>query len=408
MSEDNVIPIRVDAEPASSRHSQWLYVARLVLEQLGVKAAVAPGASDNRPPEGKGVWLGDRVLLPAAKLDELFGIATLKREIDSGLRDRHGRFDEDHSPWPGDRPVIWDFATELRRQLQDAHLPAPSPPSTFRVFFTHDVDRTTDMEPVMLFKWFLRTLKLVPPDSQLKHPFAPHRITSLVERLLEIEAAMGISSWTFCLAGPYSIREGGSRYDSNWPSARRIFRAIRNHHGHIGLHGSFYAHEQDAYERERRRLENACGTPVVSHRNHYLRFDSSRLWTQLEQAGIQLDMSIGYVRRIGFRSGLCHAYRPYDLLRQKPANVIEVPMIFMENYDYLELDPTLAYVASQLQIVKQAGGCVSILLHPDKMAADDGSWIQFYRCLIRVARDMGADVSGQLPKFDADQLVWVG
>ncbi len=82
----------------------------------------------------------------------------------------------------------------------------------------------------------------------------------------------------------------------------------------VGLHGSYYAREQDSYRAEKERLEQVLGTAVTTHRNHYLRFDPMRMWSQLEAAGIRHDFSVGFNYRLGFRAGCARAYRGFDLL----------------------------------------------------------------------------------------------
>lgn len=411
MDSAKTISVELRAAPEAPEFSRWGYVVRLLMLQAGFSTVLffapagLPATASNE--DDVVAVLAGKVTIRRREMDWIFDTVSLKREVDSGLTDAIGRFDEDRCPWPTEEPTAWAYAQQLRGQLAAAGVHPPDLPGRFRVLFTHDVDRTTDMEPTMIGKWFLGALGIRPSPMAIKHPFNPRRITRLVERLLDMEAEVGATSWTFCLSGPYSASKGGSRYDANWPSAQRLFRSLDRRGGHLGLHGSFYAGERDSYLEECLRLEKAAGKPITSHRNHYLRFSPLRIWSQLEKARISVDMSIGFVRRISFRAGLCHAYRPYNLLAERPSPIIEVPLLFMENHEYVEPRATLEYLLAQLRKVRDANGCVSILLHPDKIASDN-VWLDFYYRLLRATKALGAQMDGQLPPMAPDQALAIG
>jgi hypothetical protein len=226
---------------------------------------------------------------------------------------------------------------------------------------------------------------------------SPGALVRNVERLLEFESAQGIGAYYFMMSGPYELRRYSSRCDIRWSCSRRFAERIRQAGMTIGLHGSYYARERNTYREEKKRLEEVVGAAVTTHRNHYLRFDTTRVGSQLEEAGIRYDFSVGYASRMGFRAGTAKPYPVFDLLHHRPSTVISVPMLYMDAA--LEASARaegLAQFREALQHVKAVNGCVSVLFHPERLLIDRGLW-SFFREMIAVCNELGADLSGKVP-----------
>jgi hypothetical protein len=147
-------------------------------------------------------------------------------------------------------------------------------------------------------------------------------------------------------------------------------------------------------------LEQVLGRSVVHHRNHYLRFDSTRICSQLEAAGIQYDFSVGFSQRLGFRAGCAHAYRGFDVLQSRPSGLVFVPLLFMDGLLFLgDRAEVLRRLRSALEAAKQVSGCVSLLFHPELFLVE-GGFSDFFEEVLSLCGELGADLSGRLGPTD--------
>ncbi len=361
------------------------------LEWLAVELARQAGSS-LRP-----VWseaasaelrLGER-RMEHAELEGLWRRLSLEAEQDGPL-DGFGRFDERHAPQDLDRPWI----TERAREFFGEAAGTPE----FHVFFTHDVDRTTGLEATSLVKAALQTLarrgsNWLSLGAALDHG----RMNRRLRELLELESAEGVRGIYFMISGPAGLGRYDSRTDIRWRSALRAARMIREHGGVIGLHGSFHVREERGYAQEARRIRQATGEAVLLQRNHYLRLDTRRFCGQLEDAGIRLDCSLGFTRRMGYRTGVSGLWRPWNLEQERPAAIAALPLVYMEAPgQQKDPEPVLRELEQVLRPAAQAGGALTLLVHPEVFAVDR-RWYDMYRELIRLCRGLGA-------RLDTDPL----
>ena len=65
-------------------------------------------------------------------------------------------------------------------------------------------------------------------------------------------------------------------------------------------------------------------------RHHFLRWQtptSFRLW---DDAGLSYDSTLGFAEAPGFRCGVCHPFRTFDLAARRELNLVERPLIVMD------------------------------------------------------------------------------
>ena len=153
----------------------------------------------------------------------------------------------------------------------------------------------------------------------------------------------------------------------------------------IGLHGSYYsAKEFSRLKEEKEILENILGCKVTKTRQHWLNyfenvtpFNHNRLF--------QTDSTLGWNDRMGFRSGIASAYRPYNFKEKKAFNYTIIPQVIMDSnvYEYSS-DPLIFKKAKKLialskQISKTT--CISISWH-QRVCSPDYKWHTFYEELL--------------------------
>ena len=373
-------------EPSVIEHRRLSYMASLLTGLAGNVADIE--ISMEGPP---GLYVGDDVFLSRPALLDLFSDLTMLKEIETGRKDEIGRFDIPCGSRDHGSPFIDEVGEALRRRLTALGEPLTAR-RAFSVILTHDVDWVTTLEPVAQVKawWYwIRGRRGV--------WFSPRKVMSTsglarsLDRLLEFERSRGVRSWWFMLASPYGVGRYSSRYHIGWKRARRFVRTIQNAGNRIGLHGSYHARENGSYHKEASLLSKVTGVRTTMHRNHYLRFDPFEGWSKLEEAGIEVDTSIGFVSRLGFRCGMASPYHPFDLARNRVSQIIEVPLVYMERPWHLDsADDILMELGSILESARNVGGTVALLFHPESFAFGE-RWYPFYGRVIDRCAALGAE-----------------
>lgn len=388
---------RSESDPIlASRRS---YAAGLLFAGLAEQDWM-PGGLDAATIAVEGLALGGAAVVSPAELDAVFASATLARERRTGRYDGLGRFDESAIAWDVAEPWIDRRVQDLARRL--APQPGRRSARKFRVIVTHDLDRTTGFEPTAMLNALLKAGGIRRSACLgLRDAFSPGALLRNVARLVETERAHGVGAIYFMMAGPYGWGRYATRTDIRWNVSRQVARLVRQGGMTVGLHGSFQACERDSYAEEKDRVEQVLGAPIRAHRSHYLRFDPRRLPSQLEAAGIQSDFSVGFSQRIGFRGGYAAACRSYDLVRERPAAVISVPLLFMDTL-LLGRDPAeiLPDLRKALETTREVNGCVSLLFHPELFLVDP-RFFDLFESVLRLCRELGADLSGQWPSLSS-------
>ena len=99
----------------------------------------------------------------------------------------------------------------------------------------------------------------------------------------------------------------------------------------VGLHGGYYSYNNlEEIKKEKKRLEKVAGKEVIGYRNHYLMFKYPDTWELLARAGLKYDTTCGYNDMIGFRNGLCHPFKPFNVNTDKEINILEIPLNIMD------------------------------------------------------------------------------
>ena len=115
---------------------------------------------------------------------------------------------------------------------------------------------------------------------------------------------------------------------------------------------------------------NQC---VTHNRFHYLKWSQTTTPNILSHSNIEVDYTLGFAEKIGFRCGTGRSYRPFDIYQNKLLNFKVHPMVAMEvslfhkNYSNLNHDEACDEISVTMsQIKKYQYPCV-ILWHNDKL-----------------------------------------
>jgi peptidoglycan/xylan/chitin deacetylase (PgdA/CDA1 family) len=146
-------------------------------------------------------------------------------------------------------------------------------------------------------------------------------------KIMDIEASFGAkSSFYFITAEADPVR---FRYDIK--DIEHHLGEISDRGWEIGLHGGYYSYDiPEKIKKEKEKLESMLGKKVIGFRNHYLRFKTPDSWEILADAGFSYDSTFGHRYSIGFRNGMCHPFKPYNLNTGKEIDILEVPLVVMD------------------------------------------------------------------------------
>jgi hypothetical protein len=226
------------------------------------------------------------------------------------------------------------------------------------------------------------------------------------------ERSLGARSTFFVMAG-HGHRADGAAPESYDRLRPQLVETLLEAGAEVGLHGSYLAADDiDRLARERAALAQLDG-PLIGHRYHYLRVDPHRNLAPLAGIGFRYDTSLGFPDALGFRAGIAHPFRPWDFERDRPANLVEVPLAVMdatlaeERYADLSAAEAKPRVLALLDWAAEHGGAFSILWHPERFDGPSArGWDRLYFELIEAVRERGGVClsAGELAGLAAERL----
>jgi hypothetical protein len=370
--------------------------ARWVLDSVG---AVELGFGDDVPYVAEAWEQVERGERPRGDdiAEAFFHLARVEER--EARRDEHGRF---RAAWscldPLDPPL-----ERLRRKLGvEARRP-------FVVALTHDVDSP----------WRWTRIGLRGAAARLKRDVLRARLGPAVreatglatapihllrgtdpnwrfEQIVTEERRKGASGSTFfVLAGHHDPHDGAApeTYDRLRP---QLVETLLDAGAEIGLHASYTAAKDTTRLGDEKATLEALAGPVIGNRYHYLRADPHRNLAPLAHAGLQYDTSLGFPDTVGFRAGIAHPFRPWDFERDKPLELVEIPLAAMdatlaeERFLGLSAKRAEPQLSRLLDWAAEHGGAFAILWHPDRFdPATSAGWDRLYSRVLEGVRSRG-------------------
>lgn len=190
--------------------------------------------------------------------------------------------------------------------------------------------------------------------------------------LLATEDRRGVSSTFFLLASH------GHPTDGSQPAVYRrrlphLLRLLRDADREIGLHGN----DRDRFDErgladDRAALAEKAQALITGMRYHYLRCLYHETLPLLDRQGFGYDTSLAFAEREGLRCGFSFPFHPYDLRRERPLDLVELPLAIMDSSlqekKYRGLDAPQAREAAQavLETLRGADGAAALLWHHNR------------------------------------------
>ncbi len=286
------------------------------------------------------------------------------------------------------------FDPSVSRYLFEQDLLSPEYPQgrDFAVCLTHDIDFITYPFKTMLFncrnhartgqwgKLFRAPLQMF---DKRKSPLWNF------DHIMDIEEEYGaISSFYFLVLDTCEI-DHTFDIEELGPDAIEIL----DRGWEIGLHGGYETSvDLEKMISKKSRLEELIGKEVIGYRNHYLRFNTPLTWELLSQAGFKYDTTFGYSDCPGFRNGMCHPFRPYDVNKARQLDILEIPLHIMdrtlfEYYMRLDMQTSWKLILKIIDTVARYRGVVTILWHNSSMT---GNELKLYEKILAYCQEKNA------------------
>ncbi len=224
--------------------------------------------------------------------------------------------------------------------------------------------------------------------------------------IIELEAKYNAKSSFYFLA----LKPGEKDFNYKIEDLEDELKFISDHGWEIGLHGGHesYNNLEDIKEKKQI-LENVLGKEIIGYRNHYLRFKVPDTWELLSKANFKYDTTFGYSDCAGFRNGMCHPFKPYNINTGKQIDIIEIPLIVMDRTlfrDYMRLDVKKSWelIKSLIDKVEQYNGVITILWHNNTSIDDQG--LKYYEKFLKYVSEKNAWITsgGDIYKWWATNI----
>jgi peptidoglycan/xylan/chitin deacetylase (PgdA/CDA1 family) len=260
----------------------------------------------------------------------------------------------------------------------------------FAICLTHDIDRVYQSIPIKGLDAF-RLLMESNPNEAIRS-IGSMRSKKLplcnFSAIMDLEEKYGAKSTFFFMAENPDEQD----YTYNIEDFEHETGNIIDRGCEVGLHGGHTTYLDLREIREKKeRLEKVTHKPILGYRNHYLRFRVPYTWEYLSQAGFQYDTTFGYADSTGFRNGMCHPFRPFDLNKNQKIGILEIPLIIMDHtlFHYMKLDDVHAWERTKqlIEIVEKFHGVLTILWHNNYFYRDKA---KFYEKILKHCTDKGA------------------
>ena len=298
-------------------------------------------------------------------------------------KDKHGRFDESKSLSVQFNffklPVVNIYIELLWNIITSAGFQADRKKINYKVKITHDVDQLYRYDTlkkiakaligdVVSRKKPLLTIVTI-KDAVKSLINKKHDPYNTFQYLMKCSEKHGLSSHFYFI--PSELNEFDARYSISSDKAKEIIQQIIQNKHHVGIHGSWNSFENsDVFHHEYNRLAEYT---IKEGRQHYLRFNNPITWQIWEDNNLEIDSTVGFSGRNGFRAGICYEYPVFHILQRKQLNLIESPLIFMEGALGYNNDPEkfIEELRGLSLEVKKYGGIFVFLWHPNNLWANE-------------------------------------
>lgn len=314
---------------------------------------------------------------------ELWDLFSKKEEYSPKKLDTHERFTFSNSVYKDVyNPKVSKYLVQNRFEIEYPDK------KKFAVCLTHDIDDIyppfshTLLSSIYCVKNLnfndLKTQVLWKIQDKKKSPYINFR------QIMELEDKYDVKSSFYFIAAKEDLR----RFRYNVEDIADEVRFISDNGWEVGLHGGYYSYNSlEEIKKEKSRLEDVLGKEICGYRNHYLRFKTPNTWALLASAGFKYDTTFGYNDMVGFRNGMCHPFKPFNLNTNQEIAILEIPLIIMDGTLFSlvdSFDDAWNIVKNIIDTVEKYNGVVTLLWHNNVFASPfREKWLKLYEKILK-------------------------
>ena len=264
---------------------------------------------------------------------------------------------------------------------------------SFSIYLTHDIDWLTQSHPYVYVN-LIRSIFFNHPWIKFNDLFKSNLFLDSIFKLADYEHEQGIQA-TYNLGSENGLLLGRHqiRYSSNSPIYKDCLQALLKLNHHIGLHSSYKANQKGTINAEKNILEQTIHTPIQVHRSHYLHYNTSTLYRQLDVAGFKYDVGFGQSKKMGFKNNFPGKFKPIQLETGVNASVTVIPLIMLDNIFFNQPKEFIYRSFKEcLFQLKNYTGSACIAFHPENLLIKP-SLFNNYRDFIDICLQMGANIN---------------
>jgi hypothetical protein len=195
-----------------------------------------------------------------------------------------------------------------------------------------------------------------------------------VEYIMDVNEQFGNSVVFYFITLQTDIRDGFVNL-----ADRRLGTMLQRIHsrGHeIGIHPGYLTYQSPDRFRQSVKIfrdlirDAGIHQPEFGGRQHYLRWETPQTAKLYAENGLAHDSTMGYADRAGFRCGTCWEYPMFDHQSQQELNVMQRPLVLMDdtviNKRYMGLgytDQALEYMCRLRETCRRVSGDFTLLWH---------------------------------------------
>ena len=281
------------------------------------------------------------------------------------------------------RPIVNEYVEILYHILKSFGLDQIRKVRKYTTLATHDVDRPFLWNSTLGKIRSIGASLLIRRNKEEIKLRAQNIVTGTdpfdtFDLLMDMSESIGEKAHFFFMAG------GETEFDNFYQLGEQavidLIKRIKERNHCIGIHPSYNTYNNtEMLSSEIDALKMATSMEVTASRQHYLRFDTSSTWNNLEDADVRWDSTMGYPDEAGFRSGVCYTYPLYDIYNRKQLNLLEKPLIVMDatllRYEKLQIEQALSRVENLQKEVHRYQGEFVFLWHNSSFNSQE--WIGF-------------------------------
>lgn len=322
-----------------------------------------------------------------------FFMLTRWEEYVNGIKDNHERF-------PGvksiayknnflHRPVVNEYVEMLWNMLISLGFCGERKLRRYELVLTHDIDYLQYPKR----KYFRALLGDIAKRRDLRT--AEIRIKYLLGKdpfdkydwLMDQSEKIGVKSHFYFMASTLISPLRDTEYYINKSKFKKTVTEIMRRGHEIGFHPGYYSYvDAEVWECEKNALEGAIAQPVKEGRQHYLRIempDTLNIW---DKNNMEIDSSLGYADKEGFRCGTGDEFPVFDFLNREQMSLRERPLIVMEGTLCRGLNYSLEQIFSiykyYIKVGKRYNSQLTLLFHNSSF--ESISWLGWEKLYIDI------------------------